>query len=434
MPLLLLATSRTSGRGSPWQHSIAYNRVHESLLRIKKVAYAENETFALLRKVIGIEQPNPTDCVTFRLQLLTFLQQIADIAERRTVALSPLLLEIYRNEYQTIDIQSQQRQNLTGSGLNDNDDPEDVADEQRMLEESTLFEKDVRNGVACYEKYRSDSVSEGSPKKDLSNNQRNRSHIHKQREVPMLVNRVSTKKAMVAILETYAKFANPKAIFMKQEIRDLYDEMLMIPDETVQKAVLKCLFSYKYKFLNPYKENFESLVNNRTFLNELVRFGIDEQGSVVAEGHRSGLVPILMRLLCGKMKTHITKDAVTWRSAIFRFLAGCHPHELDIFVAILFGPLIEFSGSEGEEFEKMDSMCERLLCNFDITSVIPLRKLKSITCHVSFAFGALFVHCKNYAFLEVLELEVIVFDFETFAINVTSMMLFQESDRYISYL
>lgn len=44
------------------------------------------------------------------------------------------------------------------------------------------------------------------------------------------------------------------------------------------------------------------------------------------------------------MQTHVTSDATARRAAIFRFLAGCRPQELDVFIGVLFAPLFELAG------------------------------------------------------------------------------------------
>ncbi|VDK78467.1 unnamed protein product [Anisakis simplex] len=68
-----------------------------------------------------------------------------------------------------------------------------------------------------------------------------------------VIDRKMIKRTIVALLETFSKFRTPKTIYMEREIRQLYDQLLLVPDEAIQKAVVKCLLAYKYKFLTPYK-------------------------------------------------------------------------------------------------------------------------------------------------------------------------------------
>ena len=44
-----------------------------------------------------------------------------------------------------------------------------------------------------------------------------------------------------------------------------------------------------------FRENFERLMNDKTFKEEIVLFNIDRQQTVVLEEHRDDMMPILMR-------------------------------------------------------------------------------------------------------------------------------------------
>lgn len=45
------------------------------------------------------------------------------------------------------------------------------------------------------------------------------------------------------------------------------------------------------------RENFERLIDEKTFRNEIVMFSIASTNSVINEEHRAELVPVLMRQL-----------------------------------------------------------------------------------------------------------------------------------------
>ncbi|VDN18287.1 unnamed protein product [Gongylonema pulchrum] len=146
--------------------------------------------------------------------------------------------------------------------------------------------------------------------------------------------------------------------------------------------------------------NFENLVDEKLFLNELICFTVDDQNSVIDEKHRSDLMPILLRLLYGKYNMHVHKGEVARRAAILRFLASCNPEEIDIFLKLLFAPLLHLTGRwyhwsqdspnylkfchngergpnkiAGEE-ESLEVLCSRIVATFDLSSVIPLSTIK----------------------------------------------------------
>uniref|UniRef100_A0A915BRI6 DRIM domain-containing protein n=1 Tax=Parascaris univalens TaxID=6257 RepID=A0A915BRI6_PARUN len=311
-----------------------------------------------------IAQRSP-DYAMFRLQMFNLLSRMGSIAERRTKTLSPMLIALYREEYQGVDFMSRNHQDITWKSEPGTETSLDADSEEAKLanESAECVEEDA---VMSSESENEGNIEENAEGEMISSKVERGSNSFS-------TNRKMIKRTIVALLETFSSFKTPKTVFMEREIRDLYDELLLVPDEEVQKAVLKCLFTYKYKFLIPYKENFENLTNGKTFLNELVRFGIDTQDSAIADEHRTDVIPLLMRLLYGKMHTHVASDATARRAAIFRFLAGCRPQELDVFIGVLFAPLFKLAGNDERPIE---DMCSSICKSFDPTSMIPLAKIK----------------------------------------------------------
>ncbi|VDM37787.1 unnamed protein product [Toxocara canis] len=325
----------------------------------------------LLDELTGVTSRRCPDYAMFRLQMFNLLSRFEEIAERRTKTLSPMLIALYREEYQSVDFLSRNRQDITWKTTADVvESVHDEMEEPEMVTEiAEQLDKDDIGSTLSEGDSRMEDVVEDSTRKKRKYAQDGGEYVER-------TNRKMIKRTLIALLETFAKFKSPRAVYMANEIRQLYDELLLIPDEEVQKAVLKCLFAYKYKFLTPYKENFENVVSDKTFLNELIRFGVDAQDSAVTSEHRADVIPILMRLLYGKMQTHVTNDVTARRAAIFRFLAGCRPGELDVFIGVLFAPLFQLAGTEGDEEKSIGEMCSLICRSFDPTSMVPLARIK----------------------------------------------------------
>lgn len=126
-----------------------------------------------------------------------------------------------------------------------------------------------------------------------------------------------------------------------------------------------------------FRENLERLLDDKHFKDEIVHFNISEEGTVVLDMHRPQLIPILMRcvwdvhflvkysvkssvvngvcglpwcrILYGRMRTKVGnkfqgKAATASRSSIvLRFLAGCQPEELGMFIDLLLEPVCHHS-------------------------------------------------------------------------------------------
>lgn len=121
-----------------------------------------------------------------------------------------------------------------------------------------------------------------------------------------------------------------RALFVHTSILQL----LRSNDAKIQKVALKCIFGYKQKSLAPHRESFEKLVDDKSFRDELVRFSVDEVNSEINEENRADIMRVLMKLLDGKLHAKDTRS--NRHAAIFRFIAGCLPHEIDMFLKTIF--------------------------------------------------------------------------------------------------
>lgn len=109
------------------------------------------------------------------------------------------------------------------------------------------------------------------------------------------------------MLQLFGKFTNTCSLSREPEIRRIYLDLLASRNAEIQKAALGCLYTYKHKYLLPYRQQLDSIVDERNLKTELARFqvGTDATVAVVQEEHREGLMPILMRILHAKMSQRV---------------------------------------------------------------------------------------------------------------------------------
>ncbi|KAK6060163.1 Down-regulated in metastasis [Cooperia oncophora] len=246
-----------------------------------------------------------------RIQIFKFMVTISDLAQRRTRILSPIVLKIYESDYLPLIVESL-------SPLS-----KDVHVENSQAEDP--------NGAAA----------EQSP--DATYEQR-----------------MHVIKALCALLDVFAKFTDAKSVYMESKIRTMYEHLLMVGNDMVQKSALACIFSYRDKALLPYKENFERLLDEKTFREQLVLFTINEEdgNSIVHIDHRKTVMHVLLRFLYGKLWSQTKRNfAESRRAAIFRYLGGCRQEELLEFLKILFAPILDVIGADQMDYNKMDALC-----------------------------------------------------------------------------
>ncbi|RCN49444.1 Down-regulated in metastasis [Ancylostoma caninum] len=270
------------------------------------------------------DKNNRFDYHSARLQVFKFMSNIWDIAQRRTRILSPMLLKIYESDYLPFIVE-----NMSSCGLSTSNAVENEEADSEAAEDSKTTKND---------------------------------------------DKLKITKTLCALLDVYSKFTDAKSVYMEARIREMYDHLLIVGNDMVQKSVIACIFSYKDKALLPYKENFERLLDEKSFREQLVLFSINEEegNSVVHKDHRPAVMRVLLRFLYGKLWAQTKRNLIeSRRAAIFRYLGGCRPDELMEFLKILFAPILDVIGTTDLNYTKMEVLCNdrETLFNMDFAKV-----------------------------------------------------------------
>ncbi|XP_004675815.1 PREDICTED: small subunit processome component 20 homolog isoform X2 [Condylura cristata] len=299
----------------------------------------EGEVGALYSKQLALK----TDCqerldyTNFRFLLWRALAKFPERVEPRSRELTPLFLRFINNEYYPADLQVAPTQNLLkktkGVAM------EEVVEEEPATGEDEELEEEV------------------APQDEPSQKKKTRRAAAKQ---------------LIAHLQVFSKFSNPRALYLESKLYELYLQLLLHQDQTVQKITLDCIMTYKHPHLLPYRENLQRLLEDRSFKEEIAHFGISEENTVVKTAHRADLFPILMRILYGRMKnktgskTQGKSSSGTRMSIVLRFLAGTQPEEIQIFLDLLFEPVKHFKNGE------CHSAVIQAVEGLDLSRVLPL--------------------------------------------------------------
>uniref|UniRef100_A0A8C5PLM5 UTP20 small subunit processome component n=1 Tax=Leptobrachium leishanense TaxID=445787 RepID=A0A8C5PLM5_9ANUR len=255
-----------------------------------------------------------TDYTNFRFLLWKAMSLFPDRVEPRSRELSPLLLRFISNEYYPADLLVAPSQDLL---------------KRNPEKRSTMPENDSKLDEE------EDMEEEGDT--ELDDDQHTEFHHKKTRR--------AASKQLIAHLKVFSMFSNPRSLYLEPKLNELYTQLLCHQDQNVQKVSLDCVLNYKHPHLLPYKENLQRLLEDKSFKDEIVHFCISEENSIVKATHRPDLMPVLMRILYGRMrsktgsKTQGKSAAGTRQSIVLRFLAGSQPEELRMFLDLLFEPV-----------------------------------------------------------------------------------------------
>ncbi|XP_061495457.1 small subunit processome component 20 homolog isoform X2 [Rhineura floridana] len=380
VPVIELITSHANG-----MENKQFWKVYFELLE-KAVSYAERELHNELEEQEGIidaegkevrggdvralylEQLKCQTCcrermdhANFRLLLWNAMSKFPDRVEPRSRELSPLLLRFINNEYYHADslvapVQDLRKKNNSG------------------VKEDLIEEMDVT------------TMKEDKEEEEVEEKQTSEEPMTE--EMPKKKTRRAASKQLIAHLQVFARFSNPRALYLEPKLNEIYTQLLSHQDQNVQKVALDCIMTYKHPHLLPYRENLERLLEDKSFKEEIVHFSISEENTIVKTLHRPDVIPVLMRILYGRMrnktgsKTQGKSAAGTRMAIVLRFLAGSLPEEIRMFLDLLFEPVKHFNNGccHSAVLQAMEEL--------DLSQVLPLGRQHSL-------FNSLEVVLKN---------------------------------------
>ncbi|XP_040263163.1 small subunit processome component 20 homolog [Bufo bufo] len=285
-----------------------------------------------------------TDYTNFRFLLWKAMSHFPDRVEPRSRELSPLLLRFISNEYYPTDLLVAPSQDLRKF-----DKVKDCTGDQTIAEDVAMEEEDNTEFDEI------DNIG---------------SHPKKTRR--------AASKQLIVHLGVFSKFSNPRALYLEPKLYELYTQLLCHQDQNVQKVALDCVLSYKHPHIQPYKENLQRLLEDKNFKEEIVHFSISEESSIVKPMHRADLMPMLMRILYGRMrsktgsKTQGKSGAGTRMSIVLRFLAGSQSEEIRMFLDLLYEPVKHLK--DGSCLALVQQSVEQV----DLSKVLPLGRQHSL--------------------------------------------------------
>ncbi|CAB1345772.1 unnamed protein product [Coregonus sp. 'balchen'] len=273
-----------------------------------------------------------TDFTNFRGLLWRAMALVPDRVEPRSRELSPLMLRFIRNEFYPADLLVAPTQDLRKRSS------------PAAMEASMAGEE---------EEDREEEEEEARP----------------ERKMPP---KRAAAKQLIAHLKVFAKFTNPRSLYLENSLNELYTQLLCHQDQQIQRAALECVLTYKDPNVLPYKENLERLLDDKYFKDEIVHFNVSEEKAVVDASHRAQLIPLLMRVLFGRMRSKTgskfqgKSGAVQRSSIVLRFLAGCQSEELGMFIDLLLEPVCHHG------------QVDKAIAETDSSAVLPLGRQHSL--------------------------------------------------------
>lgn len=151
-------------------------------------------------------------------------------------------------------------------------------------------------------------------------------------------------KDRLSFLALFGQFINPKVLYKAPEAHDALLGLLCHGNSEIQRSSVKALFTWKSPSITSYQENLLNILDESRFRDELSVFvNVGREDSFIEEGHKGELLPVLLRLLYGRMISKASAAGQAGqtgrRKTILRTLTHLPDKYFEIFMNVSFGPL-----------------------------------------------------------------------------------------------
>ncbi len=154
------------------------------------------------------------------------------------------------------------------------------------------------------------------------------------------------RQHLVAYLNLFAKFSNPKALYSTDKLQGFYLDVLAHPDRSLQTAALSCLLAYKTPAFVQWQEKLRALLDETRWRDELTSLDLSEAPSEITN--------VVIRMLYGILLERKGKSrrGNERRTTILGILGACSEEDLGVLVRLMLKPLVSVDGKLKAETDK----------------------------------------------------------------------------------
>ncbi|RCH98135.1 U3 snoRNP protein, partial [Rhizopus stolonifer] len=164
------------------------------------------------------------------------------------------------------------------------------------------------------------------------------------------------KNKMANWLSVFSVFKNPRAIYRTQELYSAFMRIIAMGDAKLQAAALECIFTWKDPNVRPYADNLRNLLDDIKFRDELATFIQNEEQILIDPAHRTGLMPVVMRVLYGRLIQKSKASSKTSKGSRRKIILGgiscCKTEEIRYFIDLALEPftaILELPGLQVDD-------------------------------------------------------------------------------------
>ena len=147
-------------------------------------------------------------------------------------------------------------------------------------------------------------------------------------------------KSRQRLLSLFTHFQKPWKMAQSRDVLDAFEYLLAHGDVEVQKLALQAIFRWKQPEILPYQTHFTKLLDNALMRDEMATYwSLDAENSGVQTADRAYCMPVLLRLLYGRLVSKATHgrgkgEQENRRRTIVQLLASFEDTDIAEFISI----------------------------------------------------------------------------------------------------
>ncbi|AOA60363.1 Small subunit (SSU) processome component [Komagataella phaffii] len=138
------------------------------------------------------------------------------------------------------------------------------------------------------------------------------------------------------LLDLFTEFPELKSIEYSDRIYHYALNLLTSRDDRRQRLALKCIFAFKNKHIEKYRDNLENLIDDTSFKDEIFRLVSKNQDSnLLEEEDIDYVIPLVLRILYGKLQTAKGSDSKEGKkNAVLSILPNLQKRHIIYFLSL----------------------------------------------------------------------------------------------------
>lgn len=151
------------------------------------------------------------------------------------------------------------------------------------------------------------------------------------------------QKKLTSFFSMFKEVTGMQQLYKHKVLYVIFVSFLSNPDINIAQMALSCISKYKLQHVTPYKEHLQGMLSRSQMRDTLTKFKLSREDGTVDSDHRELLIPIIIRMLYGRLSargagTKSSKDSpAVRRAAILSFISGLsqNEHEIGYFVYMM---------------------------------------------------------------------------------------------------